>query len=129
MVIRQGDLFWVDLDQSSGSAPALRRPFVVVQNDLFNHSRLATVIVCALTSNLSRAEAPGNVLLPQGEGNLPRDSVANVTQLFTIDKAELSEHIGRVGVQRMADVLRGIRLVLDPRRTVDAGAREERPNS
>ena len=129
MVIRQGDLFWVDLDQSSGSAPALRRPFVVVQNDLFNHSRLATVIVCALTSNLSRAEAPGNVLLPQGEGNLPRDSVANVTQLFTIDKAELSEHIGRVGVQRMADVLRGIRLVLDPRRTVDAGARQERPNS
>jgi mRNA interferase MazF len=129
VVIRQGDLFWVDLDQSSGSAPALRRPFVVVQNDLFNHSRLATVVVCALTSNLSRAEAPGNVLLPQGEGNLPRDSVANVTQLFTIDKVELSERIGRVGGQRMADVLRGIRLVLDPRRTVDAGARQERPNS
>ena len=129
MVIRQGDLFWVDLDQSSGSAPALRRPFVVVQNDLFNHSRLATVVVCALTSNLSRAEAPGNVLIPQGEGNLPRDSVANVTQLFTIDKRELSERIGRVGVQRMADVLRGIRLVLDPRRTVDASARQERPSS
>ena len=129
MVIRQGDLFWVDLDQSSGSAPALRGPFVVVQNDLFNHSRLATVVVCALTSNLSRAEAPGNVLIPQGEGNLPRDSVANVTQLFTIDKRELSERIGRVGGQRMADVLRGIRLVLDPRRTVDASARQERPSS
>ena len=123
MVIRQGDLFWVDLGQSSGSRPAFRRPFVVIQNDLFNQSRLATVVVCALTSNLSRAEAPGNVLLPKGEGSLPHDSVVNVTQLFTIDKADLTERIGRVGGERMADVLRGIRLVLDPRRTIDTAAR------
>ena len=96
MVIRQGDLFWVDLGELSGSGPALRRPFVVIQNDLFNHSRLATVVVCAVTSNLRRAAAPGNVLLPKGEGNLPRDSVANVTQLFTLDKGELTERIGRL---------------------------------
>ncbi len=116
-MIRQGDLFWVDLGEPSGSGPGLRRPFVVVQNDLFNRSRLATVIMCALTSNLRRAEAPGNVLLAQGEGNLSKDSVVNVTQLFTIDKGELTDRIGRLGNDRVADILRGIRLVLDPRRT------------
>ena len=116
-MIRQGDLFWVDLGEPSGSGPGLRRPFVVVQNDLFNRSRLATVIMCALTSNLRRAEAPGNVLLAQGEGNLSQDSVVNVTQLFTIDKGELTDRIGRLGNDRVADILRGIRLVLDPRRT------------
>ena len=78
MVVSQGDLFWVDLGEPAGSRPGFRRPFVVVQNDLFNRSRLSTVIVCALTSNLRRAEAPGNVLLPKGAGNLPRESVAAV---------------------------------------------------
>ena len=115
-MIRQGDLFWVDLGEPSGSGPGLRRPFVVVRNDLFNHSRLATVIMCALTSNLRRAAAPGNVLLAKGEGNLSKDSVVNVTQLFTIDKGELTDRIGRLGNDRVADVLRGIRLVLDPAR-------------
>ena len=119
MVIRQGDLFWVDLGPSSGSGPAFRRPFVVVQNDLFNSSRLATVIVCALTANLRRAEAPGNVLLAKGEGNLSRDSVVNVTPMFTIDKGELTERIGRLASERMVKVLGGIHLVLDPRRTLD----------
>ena len=118
-MIRQGDLFWVDLGQSAGSGPGLRRPFVVIQNDVFNRSRLATVIVCALTSNLHRAEAPGNVLVPKGEGNLAQDSVVNVTQLFTIDKRELNDRIGRLGGAYMTDVLRGVRLVLDPRRTLD----------
>ena len=119
MVTSQGDLFGVDLGEPSGSRPGFRRPFVVVQNDLFNRSRLSTVIVCALTSNLRRAEAPGNVLLPQGAGNLPQDSVANVTQLFTIDKGELTDRIGRLGRDRVADIVRGIDLVLDPRRTLD----------
>ena len=118
-MISQGDLFWVDLGKPSGSRPGFRRPFVVVQNDVFNRSRLTTVIVCALTSNLRRAEAPGNVMLPRGEGQLAKDSVVNVTQLFTIDKGELTDRIGRLGGDRVADVLRGIRLVLDPRRTVE----------
>ena len=121
MVVSQGDLFWVDLGDPVGSRPGFRRPFVVVQNDLFNRSRLSTVIVCAVTSNLRRAEAPGNVLLPKGAGNLPRESVANVTQLFTVDKGELTDRIGRLGGDRMADILRGIDLVLDPLRTVDGG--------
>ena len=118
-MISQGDLLWVDLGEPSGSRPGFRRPFVVVQNDVFNSSRLTTVIVCALTSNLRRAEAPGNVLLAKGEGKLSKDSVVNVTQLFTIDKAELTNRIGRLGKDRVAEVLRGIRLVLDPKRTVD----------
>ena len=121
MVISQGDLYWVDLGEPSGSRLGLRRPFVVVQNDLFNRSRLSTVVVCALTSNLRRAEAPGNVLLPKGAGNLPKDSVANVTQLFTIDKGELTDRIGRLGRDLVADIVRGIDLVLDPRRTLDGG--------
>ena len=121
MVVSQGDLFWVDLGDPVGSRPGFRRPFVVVQNDLFNRSRLSTVIVCAVTSNLRRAEAPGNVLLPKGAGNLPRESVANVTQLFTVDQGELTDRIGRLGGDRMADILRGIDLVLDPLRTVDGG--------
>ena len=86
-MISQGDLFWVDLGEPSGSRSGFRRPFVMVRNDVFNRSRLTTAIVCALTSNLRRAEAPGNVLLPRGEGKLSKDSVVNVTQLFTIDKA------------------------------------------
>ena len=119
MVISQGDLFWLDLGEPSGSRPGFRRPFVVVQNDVFNRSRLTTVIVCALTSNLRRAEAPGNVMLPRGEGQLAKDSIVNVTQSFTIDKGELTDRIGRLGGDRLADILRGIRLVLDPRRTVE----------
>ena len=90
---------------------------MVVQNDLFNRSRLAAIILCALTSSLRRAAAPGNVLLAKGEGNLSKDSVVNMTQLFTIDKGELTDRIGRLGNDRVADILRGIRLVLDPRRT------------
>ena len=88
----------------------------MVQNDLFNRSRLATVVMCALTSNLGRAGAPGNVLVPRGKGKLAQDSVVNVTQLFTIEKSELAERIGRLGTERMADILRGIRLVLDSER-------------
>ena len=118
-MISQGDLFWLDLGEPSGSRPGFRRPFVVVQNDVFNRSRLTTVIVCALTSNLRRAEAPGNVMLPRGEGQLAKDSIVNVTQSFTIDKGELTDRIGRLGGDRLADILRGIRLVLDPRRTVE----------
>ena len=121
MVISQGDLYWLDLGEPSGSRPGLRRPFVVVQNDLFNRSRLSTVVVCALTSNLRRAEAPGNVLLPKRAGNLAKDSVANVTQLFTIDKGELTDRIGRLGRDLVADIVRGIDLILDPRRTLDGG--------
>ena len=115
MVIRQGDVFWADLDEPPGSTPGYRRPVVVVQNDVFNLSRIQTVVVCALTSNLKRAAAPGNVLLGSGEGNLPKQSVVNVCQVFTVDRTLLGETIGQLSFLRVAEILDGIHLVLEPR--------------
>jgi mRNA interferase MazF len=115
MVIRQGDIYWVDLDSPTGSGPGYRHPHVVVQNDVFNQSRINTIIVCALTSNLKRASAPGNVELAKGEGGLSKASIVNVSQLFTVDKSELSEHIGTLSARRVRQILDGISLVLEPR--------------
>lgn len=115
MVINQGDLFWVDLGESAGSEPGYRHPHVVIQNNLFNRSRINTVVVCALTSNLRRARAPGNVLLEEGEANLPRQSVVMVTQIFTLDKRDLDEWIGTLSRERVRQILEGIHLVMEPR--------------
>jgi len=115
MVIVQGDVFWVDLGEASGSQPGYRHPHVVVQNNIFNRSRLNTVVVCALTSNLKRAEAPGNVLLEKGEANLSKRSVVNVTQIFTVDKADLVEKIGGLSRERVKQILDGILLLMEPR--------------
>lgn len=115
MVIRQGDVFWVDLGEPKGSGPAYRHPHVVIQNDLFNQSRINTVVVCSLTSNLSRALAPGNVLLGKGEAKLSKKSVVNVSQLFTVDKQQLIEKIGSLSPRRIDEILRGILSVLEPR--------------
>ena len=115
MVINQGDVFWVDLGAPSGSAPGYRRPHVVVQNNLFNQSRINTVVVCALTSNIKRADAPGNVLLSPGEANLPKHSVVNISQIFTVDKSDLVERIGTLSFQRLREILDGIYLLLEPR--------------
>ncbi len=102
MIVKQGDLFWLDLGEPKSSGPGFRHPFVVVQSDLFNISRIQTVVVCELTSNLKRAEAPGNVLLHKGEGNLKKASVANVSQLYTVDKSALAEKIGALNKARVA---------------------------
>jgi len=96
MVISQGDIYWVDLGEPSGSEPGYSHPHVIVQNNVFNASRINTVIVCALTSNLKRAQAPGNVLLEQGEANLPKQSVVLASQIFTVDKSQLGEFIGKL---------------------------------
>lgn len=117
MVINQGDLLWIDLDVPSGSSPGYRHPHVVVQNNLFNRSRINTVVVCALTSNLKRADAPGNVLLSEGEANLSKQSVVNVSQIFTVDKKDLVEKIGTLSSRRMREILDGIHLLLEPRET------------
>lgn len=115
MVIVQGDIFWVDFGKPSRSQPGYRHPHVVVQNNIFNRSRLNTVVVCALTSNLKRAEAPGNVLLEKGEANLSKQSVVNVTQIFTVDKADLVERIGSLSRERVKQILDGILLLMEPR--------------
>jgi mRNA interferase MazF len=115
MVINQGDIFWVDLREPSEFEPGYKHPHVVIQNNLFNRSLINTVVVCALTSNLKRAKAPGNVLLKKGEANLPKKSVVNISQIFTVNKSILSEKIGVLSRERFNQVLKGIRLLTEPR--------------
>jgi len=112
-MIRQGEVYWIDFGATAGSAPAERHPCVVVQSDLFNRSRIMTTVVCLVTSNLARAEAPGNVLLEQGEGNLPRPSVVNVSQVLTVDKSDLSGRVGRLPVAKVDAIRRGLHLLFD----------------
>jgi mRNA interferase MazF len=114
-VIEQGDIWWADLPEPQGSEPGYRRPVVVVQCDEFNRSRIQTVVCVALTSNLALAEAPGNVLLPADATDLSRDSVANVSQVVTLDKIFLTERVGRVGSELLNDILDGIEIVLGRR--------------
>jgi mRNA interferase MazF len=114
-VIRQGDIYWVELEESSGSEPGYAHPHVVVQNNVFNLRRIRTVIVCPLTTNLNRADAPGNVLLDEVEGNLPKRSVVNVSQVFTVDKSQLGEYVGALAPARVREILDGILLALEPR--------------
>ncbi|MBW1842301.1 MAG: type II toxin-antitoxin system PemK/MazF family toxin [Deltaproteobacteria bacterium] len=115
MVINQGDVFWIAFDEPSGSEPGYRHPHVVIQNNLFNRSRINTAVVCALTSNLKRAKSPGNVALNKGEANLPKKSVVNISQIFTVNKSDLSEKIGTLSRNRISSILQGIRLLTEPR--------------
>ena len=115
MVINQDDIFWIELDEPSGSEPGYLHPHVIIQNNLFNRSRINTVVVCVLTSNLRRANSPGNVLLEAGEGDLPEQSVVNVSQILTINKSQLGEKIGTLSAERVRQILDGIRLVVEPR--------------
>ena len=114
MVVRQGDVFWIDLERPRGSEPGFRRPVLVVQNNLLNESRIHTVVVCVITSNLKRAQAPGNVLLRMGEANLPKASVVNVSQIYTVDRSLFSEPIGTLDPERMEEVVEGLWKVVEP---------------
>ena len=116
MNIKQGDVFWLDLDAPLGSEPGYRRPHVVVQNNVFSSNGIDTVIVCALTTNLKHARSPWNVLLRKGEANLPRQSVVNVSQMYTVDKRELKEKIGMLTRQRIRQIFYGIRMITEPTR-------------
>ena len=111
--IRQGEVYWINFGPVTGSAPAERHPCVVVQSDVFNRSRIATTVVCLITSNISLARAPGNVALSKGEANLPKVSVVNVSQVLTVDKAELVERAGRLPVRVIDAIHDGLRLLLD----------------
>lgn len=108
-LIKRGDLFWIEPDGSRGPVPGYSHPHVVVQDDLFNHSRVTTVVVCALTTNLHRADEPGNVVLEVGEGNLPSQSVVVVSQISSVDKARLGERIGSLSDARVEQILAGLR--------------------
>lgn len=112
MVIERGEVWWADLGEPDGSESGYRRPVVVVQSDAFNRSRLRTVIAVVLTTNLRLVEAPGNVLIPVKASGLPKDSVANVSQLITLDRDFLLERAGRLRGQLLKDLESGLRLVL-----------------
>ena len=113
MVVSQGDVCWASLPDPSGSGPGYRRPVVVVQGDPFNTSRLATVVVVPLTSNLRWATAPGNVPLDARRTGLPRDSVANVSQIVASDRQILTDRVGHVSDADLQLILTGIDVVLD----------------
>ncbi len=107
--INRGDVFWIAPDEARGAIPGPAHPHVVVQEDVFNHSRITTVIVCALTSNLHRASEPGNVLLDVGEANLPKQSVVVVSQIASVEKARLGEWMGTLSDERVEQILAGLR--------------------
>jgi mRNA interferase MazF len=107
--INRGDVFWLGPDASRVPAASYSHPHVVVQDDVFNHSRITTVVVCALTSKLELANEPGNVLLDVGEGNLPKQSVIVVSQIDSVEKARLGERIGSLSENRVEQILAGLR--------------------
>lgn len=113
MVTERGGVYWADLGAAIGSRPAKRRPVLVVQANGYNASRLATVLVAVITSNTALAAMPGNVFLPAAATGLPRDSVVNVTAVVTLNKTDLTDHVGQVHDSVLTEVDRGLRRVLD----------------
>ncbi len=112
MVIAQGEVWWAELEEPTGSDPGYRRPVVVVQSDSFNRSRIATVVIVPLTSNLRWVDAPGNVPLDPAATGLPRDSVANASQVMTLDRSTLTDRVGQLPDSKLDLVLYGIDVVL-----------------
>lgn len=112
MVISQGEVWWADLPDPAGSGPGFRRPVVVVQGDALNRSRIATIVCVPLTSNLKWAGAPGNVSLSARLTGLPKDSVANVSQIVTLDKDLLTERVGKLPRAKLELILSGIDVVM-----------------
>ena len=112
MVIGQGEVWWADLRSPTGSEPGFRRPVVVVQGDPLNRSRVATVVCVPLTSNLRWADAPGNTLVHPRASGLPKDAVANASQIITLDKTALTERVGRLPRAKLDLILAGIDVIL-----------------
>jgi mRNA interferase MazF len=108
----RGEIWWANLPDSVGSESGCRRPVLMIQDDAFTQSRISTVIVVIITSNIQLAEAPGNVLLPRGVSGLSRDSIVNVAQIFTINKTFLVERIGSLPDYLQEEIDAGLRTVL-----------------
>ena len=110
--MRRGEIWWAELPEPNSSEPGFRRPVVVVQSDDFNRSVVATVVVVPCTTSLRLADAPGNVLLPRRASGLPRDSVANVSQLLAASKSALCERVGTLPASLLLEIDAGMRMVL-----------------
>jgi mRNA interferase MazF len=111
MAVHQGEIYWIKVEEAGGAEAEYAHPCVVIQEDVFNHSRINTVVVCALTSNLRLAKNPGNILLVEGEGNLPRPSVAEVSKISAVEKDSLGEYIGKLSSERVEQILAGMRFL------------------
>ena len=114
MVINQGDIFWINLEGSSSSESSYQHPHVVIQNNVFNLSKINTVVVCSLTANKKLAAVPGNVFLEAGEANLPEARVVNVSQVFTVVKNDLGTKIGTLSPEKVEQIIEGVKLLLTP---------------
>jgi mRNA interferase MazF len=112
VAISQGEIWWADLSEPIGSAPGFRRPVIIVQGDSLNQSRIATAICVSLTGNLEWKNAPGNVDLPRATTGLTKDSVANVSQVITIDRKSLTERVSKLPESKLLLILAGIDIVL-----------------
>jgi len=110
-VVNRGDIFWIAPDEPHGSVPAIAHPHVVVQDDVFNHSRIPTTVVCALSTNLNRMSEPGVVLLEAGEGGLPRPSVVVASQVSSVAKRDLGERVGKLAAARVDQVVAALRFL------------------
>ena len=110
--VSQGEIWWAELPDPAGSGPGFRRPVIIVQGDHLNRSRIATVVCVPLTSNLAWARAPGNVLLSARVSRLPKDSVANASQIVAVDRAFLAERVGKLVPKDLAQVMSGVDVVL-----------------
>jgi mRNA interferase MazF len=110
--MERGEVWWADLPDPVGIGPGYRRPVIVIQSNDFNRSKIRTIIILVLTSNLKLADAPGNVLIPASESGLPKDSVANVSQIITVDKDFLTEKVGKLPSRFIKSIDDGLRLVL-----------------
>ena len=110
-IVSRGDVFWIAPDEARGSVPAIAHPHVIVQEDVFNHSRIAMVIACALSTNLDRASEPGVVLLEDGEGGLPRRSVVIASQVSSVHKHELGDYVGTLAGSRVDQVVAALRFL------------------
>lgn len=112
--VRQGEVYWINLPKPKESEPGFRRPCVVVQNDTFNRSKIKTTVICILTTNLRLGKAPGNLVLEEGDANLPKKSVVNVSQVLTVNKSDLlaNEKIGQLSPAKINLIIKGLRLVI-----------------
>ena len=126
MVVNQGDIYWLSPEEPNESESGYAHPHVVIQENVINRSRIRTVVVCALTTNLKRAKAPGNVLLEAGEGNLPRQSIVVVSRVSTVDKKQLGEYIGSLSRQRIDQILAGMRFLQRMSEDRDSGEESHR---
>lgn len=112
MVIERGEIWWADLPEPVGSSSGLPRPVLIIQSDKFNRSRINTVVIAIISTSLRLADSEGNVLLTARQSNLPKDSVVNISQLFTIDESLLRDYVGALSAKKLEQIDNGLRLVL-----------------